>query len=189
LVARDRWLAPGGLLLPSACHLCVSASTHDRLAFWKDVYGFSMHQMADACRKEASVEVVPAASLISGSCVVKDLDLTSIQEQELDFNVDFQLPIELDGDVACLVVHFDTLFGLSAAGGTDSSFSTCCTTTPTHWKQTALYLKRPRAARAGDVLTGTLSLVRAKEYRRGYDISVSHRLNDGEIAWQLFHLI
>ena len=101
----------------------------------------------------------------------------------------FTLPLLRGGSVACLVVHFDTLFGLAAAGGVDSSFSTSCDVTPTHWKQTALYLKRPRAAHAGDVLSGTLSLTRAKEYRRGYDISISHRLNDGETAWQLFHLI
>ena len=54
----------------------------------------------------------------------------------------------------------------TVAGGADTSFSTCCTATPTHWKQTALYLKRSRPARPGDVLSGTLGLVRAKEYRQ-----------------------
>ena len=39
--ARDRFLAPGGAVLPSACSLLLVGSSHNRLAFFDDVYGLS----------------------------------------------------------------------------------------------------------------------------------------------------
>ena len=40
LHARDRLLVKGGLVLPSSCELAICVSSHDRLGFWDDVYGF-----------------------------------------------------------------------------------------------------------------------------------------------------
>jgi large subunit ribosomal protein L14 len=51
------------------------------------------------------------------------------------------------------VLHFDTIFDYSALGGQRTSFTTSCEDTPTHWKQTALYLKEPAAVGVGDVIT------------------------------------
>ena len=34
LYARDKFLAPSGLVLPSSTDLCISASSHSRLTFW-----------------------------------------------------------------------------------------------------------------------------------------------------------
>lgn len=57
LYARDKYLKPGGLMLPSACDLCLAAGSHDRLSYWADVYGFQMDAIATELIKEASVEV------------------------------------------------------------------------------------------------------------------------------------
>ena len=67
-----------------------------------------------------------------------------------------------------------------------SSFTTAASATPTHWKQTALYLKRPLALRPGDAITGTVGCVRHSGYKRAYDFSVSFAVNGGETSAQLF---
>jgi len=44
ITARDRFLAPGGIILPSATSLLIAASSHDRLAFFEDVYGVKIRR-------------------------------------------------------------------------------------------------------------------------------------------------
>ena len=70
LWARDRYLAPAGLVLPSHCSMYLvgmhDVQTHrDRFAFWDDVYGFRMSCMKSAVLADAEV-----------SCVSPDLMLT-----------------------------------------------------------------------------------------------------------------
>jgi hypothetical protein len=50
LTARDRFLRPGGRLIPSHAGLWVAALHspalwHDKVAWWEDVYGFDMSHM------------------------------------------------------------------------------------------------------------------------------------------------
>ena len=198
LFARDRWLKPaadGGVLLPSSCAMHVGASSHDRLGFWGDVYGFDFGALRDEVRErsrgDASVEVVPAASLLSGSAPFASFELATTRDAELDFsNVPFALSVTAAGTLRCFVVHFDTTFDCSgvAGGAPPSSFSTGPTCTPTHWKQTTLYLHPPREVRVGDKLSGTISCARQKEYKRAYDVSLTYALNGAECGTQLWRL-
>ena len=91
---------------------------------------------------------------------------------------------KISGTLRCFVLHFDTAF--APAGGAASSFTTAASATPTHWKQTALYLKRPLELRPGDAITGTVGCVRHSGYKRAYDFSVSFAVNGGETSAQLF---
>ena len=184
LFARDRHLAAGGAMLPSSCTMLVSASSHDKLAFWDDVYGFDYAHLADVDRKEASVELVPPETLLSAPAPFRVVDTTSAADAELDFTAPFELAATAEGTLRCFVVHFDTAF--APAGGVATSFTTAASATPTHWKQTALYLKRPLALRPGDAITGTVGCVRHSGYKRAYDFSVSFAVNGGETSAQLF---
>jgi len=188
LTARERWLAPGGLMLPSSTTMLVAASCHDRLAFWSDVYGFTMDNLAEISRKEASVEVVPPETLLTEATTFKTLDAGSVQEQDLDFTASFQLVATKDGTVRSLVVHFDTFFDCASQGGGCSSFTTGSLGVPTHWKQTVLYLRAPLAVVEGDRISGMIGGVRAPAYARGYDISATVSLNDGPSCSQVFKM-
>lgn len=192
LYARDRWLRPGGTMMPSTTTLHISACAHDRIAFWKnDVYGFSYLPIAEhAARADctnASVEVVPPASLISDASLVKSFCSGTISPSELDFNAEFVLTITGKGPLRCLVTHFDTLFEVE--GGVTTSFTTACTDTPTHWKQVALHLREAVDVDAGDELRGKISLVRNSGDTRGYDVSLSFQVNGvGAVRHQLFRM-
>ena len=212
LLARDRWLAPGGLLLPSACELLVSLSSHDRVGFWSDVYGFDMANMVELAVADASVEVVPHEAALSGAGSLRRFEIGTVKDAEahcrqrtslahascsracshvcaqLDFSAPFTLAAASAGALRCFVLHFDTFFALGCAGGVDSSFSTGAHTTPTHWKQTALHLRAAVQLQAGDEVSGIIGCTRASAYRRGYDVSLTFRVNGGEQTTRLFKM-
>ena len=192
LFARDRWLAPGGHLLPSSCEMRISASSHDRLAFWAEVYGYDMSPIREEARKEtladAAVELVPAASLLSPSAAFRSVHIAQAQDAELDFTADFALAASTAGPLRCFVVHFDTLFDLQPAGGQTSSFSTAADCPPTHWKQVALYLEPPRELQAGDRVSGSISCARRKDNKRAYDVSVTFAIDGSACGTQLWRV-
>jgi len=192
LFARDRWLAPGGHLLPSSCEMRISASSHDRLAFWGEVYGYDMSAVREEARKEtladAAVELVPAASLLSPSSAFRSVHMAQAQDAELDFTTDFALAASTAGTLRCFAVHFDTLFDLQPAGGQTSSFSTAPDCPPTHWKQVALYLESPRELQAGDRMSGSISCARRKDNKRAYDVSVTFAINGTACGTQLWRV-
>lgn len=79
LYARDRWLAPGGSLLPNRCNLSLVglADTelhHKHLAYWQDVYGFRMSCMQKAVAQEASVALVDKDKVITNAAELKVTD-------------------------------------------------------------------------------------------------------------------
>ena len=180
--------AKDGLLLPSACELLVCLSSHDRQGFWSDVYGFDMTPLASLAVAEATVELVPHEKALSPAAPLRRFEIGSVADAQLDFSAPFSLAAATAGTLRCLVLHFDTFFALGAAGGADSSFSTGSGATPTHWKQTALHLKAPLELAAGDEVSGIIGCTRAAAYRRGYDVSLTFRLNGGEQHTQLFKM-
>ena len=207
LFARDKYLALDGIVLPTACDMLIAASTHDKMGFWDDVYGFDMSPMRDAGIREASVEVVPSETLIAPPASFRFVDVTACADPELDFTVPFTLhvgpsrdspnqwrsgPAMAAGEVRllrCFVVSFDAIFDTSKRlGGVYTSFTTGSQGTPTHWKQVALYLKQPLQVKAGDVITGMVGCTRGMEYKRAYDITVTYQLAGQQPATQLWQL-
>lgn len=70
LYARDKYLAPGGLMVPSQTSILLSAYAgapwyQDRVTFWDEVYGFDMKAMKDKIEDEAIIEVVDDGEVVS----------------------------------------------------------------------------------------------------------------------------
>ncbi|XP_010466177.1 PREDICTED: probable protein arginine N-methyltransferase 6 [Camelina sativa] len=93
ITARDRWLKPGGLILPSHATLFMAPVSHsDRYShsidFWRNVYGIDMSammQLAKQCAfEEPSVESISGENVLTWPGVVKRIDCQTIQIQELD---------------------------------------------------------------------------------------------------------
>jgi len=166
--------------------MLVSASSHDRLTFWNDVYGFDMANMAGESRKDYQVELVPAESMLSAASVFRVVDCVAGSDADLDFTSEIEITITADGVLRCLVVHFDAVFDLGPGGNT-TSFTTSYAGPPTHWKQTVLYLNATRAVAPGDVLKTRLGFSRDAAYKRSYNISAVCELNGqplGVQQWQ-----
>ena len=186
LWARDRYLAPGGIVLPTACDMLLSLSSYDRLGFWDDVYGFDMTAMKEAAVREAAVEVVPSESLLSAPSSFRLVDCERCADADLDFTSPFELTVGpvasesvVKGDytVRCFVLHFDALFDCSGRpGGVRTAFTTGAQGIPTHWKQTAFHLEKPLSLQSGEVIMGTVTCSRGLEYKRAYDITISYKV-------------
>lgn len=76
LVARDRFLKPDGLLVPSECRIMLALCSgeeirKERIEFWSDVYGFEMGVMAESVWGEAVVDVVGSETVLSEAQCIK----------------------------------------------------------------------------------------------------------------------
>lgn len=201
LFARDRYLKPDGLLLPSHATIFV-APVHDpeyitdTIAFWRDVYGFDMKPMQEGIYKGARVETLPA-NVLCGTPSAYALDLYYAKVEDLTFKMNWTSKITKDADsVDGFVVWFDNYFATTRQKdvelidlpakeweGARADGSIAFTTGPhgkeTHWRQGLLLIEdkegglRPKSARsAGEEIKGTLSYSVAEEYARGLSIRV-----------------
>lgn len=76
LVARDRFLKPGGLIAPSQCTIIMAAIDADntpaaRKTFWNEVYGYKMSSMHKGVFEEAQIDLVEEKAVISDMVVLK----------------------------------------------------------------------------------------------------------------------
>nr|CAB3494347.1 unnamed protein product [Digitaria exilis] len=93
IFARDKWLKPGGLILPSHASLYMAPITnsqryHDSIYFWRDVYGIKMTSMMPLAKQcafmEPSVETISGENVLTWPTVVALVDCYTIQAQELE---------------------------------------------------------------------------------------------------------
>ncbi|KAK2985413.1 hypothetical protein RJ640_007355 [Escallonia rubra] len=92
ITARDRWLKPGGLILPSNATLYMAPVTHpdrysDSIDFWRNVYGIDMSAMLPLAKQcafeEPSVETITGENVLTWPHVVKHVDCYTITVLEL----------------------------------------------------------------------------------------------------------
>ncbi|GAA5893921.1 hypothetical protein JCM6882_003128 [Rhodosporidiobolus microsporus] len=98
LYARDKWLNPDGLMVPSQTSILLSAYAgapyvRDRVTFWDEVYGFDMKAMKDKIEDEAIIDVVDDGEVVSGEVSVADIFTQTATAASLSFTSPFSLPI------------------------------------------------------------------------------------------------
>ncbi|XP_077246683.1 protein arginine methyltransferase 6 isoform X2 [Tasmannia lanceolata] len=90
IIARDRWLKPGGLILPSHATLYMAPVTHserysESIDFWRNVYVSAMLPLAKQCAfEEPSVETITGENVLTWPFVVKHVDCYTVTVQELE---------------------------------------------------------------------------------------------------------
>jgi protein arginine N-methyltransferase 3 len=201
LRARDMYLKPDGILVPSHCNIrlapiadadWVAQSTGEN--FWKDVYGFDFAPMIPGGllnTHEIGVFDVPEKALC-GSASSHLLEMRTVSVQDLSFKVPLRMTLDRDvQSLEAVAIWFDTLFIHSSStqdvksvdsiewgknGIPGLGFSTGPTNTPTHWHQAVLLLD-PEVAQQqkftkGTVLEGTLQYAKEKGDDRGITVTV-----------------
>ncbi|CAK8570764.1 unnamed protein product [Lathyrus sativus] len=93
ITARDRWLKPGGLILPSSASLYIAPVTHtdrysDSVDFWRNVYGIDMSAMLSLAKQcafeEPSVETITGENILTWPHMIKYIDCYSVTINELE---------------------------------------------------------------------------------------------------------
>jgi len=165
LYARDKYLKPDGLLVPSSATIWVApiadpSYVAEHVSFWRDVYGFDMKAMQEGIYEEARIETMPGSSVCGTPFPFKTLDLGSVKAEELVFTADWHsdLSRSVDG-IDGFLIWFDNFFATSSeepmppptttpdAWVAKKSGNVAFTTGPdgveTHWKQ-GLLLAEPQ---------------------------------------------
>lgn len=177
LAVRDRYLKPGGIMLPSRCRLWLAPLQDDawrdsKLGYWSDVHGIDMSMLAPlaavtAC-EQPQHRLVPTEGMLAEPLELLSLDLGQVQEADLNkFTAELSFSIPAGRRVDGFVAWFDCEFG--EAGWL---LSTAPSKPATHWRQTVFSLKEPLEGGGGLFkVSGTATIDRHEEYTRGYRVS------------------
>lgn len=174
--ARDKYLAPGGLVLPNRCSLEICAiSDPERYdsyvgRFWSEVYGLKMSCMRLPILEEASVEVIPDSVRASNTATVLDLDINTCTIADTSFTSSFKLQISRDCELTGLCGYFDIFFDLPDLA---VMFSTGPHVKPTHWKQTIFYFPEKLPVTENSSLQCSITSKRMKTDARSLKISLT----------------
>ncbi|CAL9760279.1 probable protein arginine N-methyltransferase 6.2 [Musa acuminata AAA Group] len=93
IFARDKWLKPGGLILPSHASLYMAPVTHadryrESIDFWRDVYGINMSAMLPLAKQcafeEPCIETISGENVLTWPILVKEVDCYTVTIQELE---------------------------------------------------------------------------------------------------------
>ncbi|KAL8734363.1 MAG: hypothetical protein Q9166_001561 [cf. Caloplaca sp. 2 TL-2023] len=188
--ARDRYLAPGGLMVPShaALHLSLFAGDDyltEKNSFWNCVYGFDMSCMRAKEYDDIVIRTITPEAVASRSETFLELPLHTVRKEDLTVNsINFKLSVDRDIDqLHGFVIHFDMAFAASQEHKIQDSKVTF-TTGPfgreTHWQQTLAMIDPSKAGsgtlKSGEQVHGSISLRKS---------NVNFRELEIDIMWQI----
>lgn len=183
IYARDKWLAPNGLIFPDQARLYVTAIEDrqykdDKINWWDNVYGFDMSCIREVAISEPLVDVVEPKQVVSNATILKEVDLYTVTEKDLSFSSMFNLEVSRNDYVQALVTFFSVEFSKCHK---KTWFSTGPETQYTHWKQTVFYLKDYITAKKGEMITGSFTMKPNGRNERDLDITLAVQF-DGELS-------
>jgi len=175
IVAREKFLKPGGKLFPCKATLLAAPFSDDarykgRLSeamyFWtkKDFYGINMSVMQDAFRVETFQKVMGEnfhPDCLKADAVMREFDFRTLRSEDLaEFDLDLNFTVKetcvVHGIASWFEAHFE---------GSDCNviLSTSPWDTLTHWWQCRHMLLEPLAVNNGQTITGVFNFVATEE--------------------------
>ncbi|KHN01970.1 Hypothetical protein glysoja_045965 [Glycine soja] len=156
LYARDRWLKPGGAILPDTATIFVAGfgKGATSLPFWENVCDFDMSCIGNELVIDAAripiVDVVDSQDLVTCSAILQSFDLATMKPNEVDFTATATLELKPSYSGTCcwcygVVLWFDTGFTSRFCQETPAVLSTSPYMPRTHWSQTILTFREPIA--------------------------------------------
>jgi len=192
LYARDKWLNPGGILLPDRASLSVVGIEdqdykEEKINWWDSVWGYNMSCIRKLAMLEPLVDTVDHNSVVTDAQEIFVVDLNTVTKEQLSFKVPFSLTATRNDHCHAFVVYFDMWF---TPCHKPIHFSTGPHAKYTHWKQTVFYLNEVLMLSPGDVVTGTLSAKPNSKNPRDMDIVITYefkgKFNEVNVRQEFF---
>ncbi|EJT52753.1 protein arginine n-methyltransferase [Trichosporon asahii var. asahii CBS 2479] len=182
LLARDKYLAPDGLLFPDEATIYLAAIEdqdykEEKINFWDDVYGFDYSCIKEIALKEPLVDCVELKSVVTQPCAIKHIDIRTVKKEDLDFTVPFELKATRNDYIHAFLGWFDISFSCCHK---PVQFSTGPHAKYTHWKQTVFYTPDTLTVSEGDVVKGTLKCSPNARNNRDLDIEIDYEVEGAE---------
>ena len=204
--ARDRYLAPEGLMVPSHSTIHIAPITDpeyitDHISFWQSVYGFNMTSMLAHIYDEVLIRDTAPSNIPALSKPFQQLPLHTATVHDLTFSrCPFVLKVSEDTDsFDGFVIWFDCFF-MRSREALDSTSSEALrlakekgvvafTTGPggpqTHWRQGTLLIdygnKPSEGLKKGSIIKGEISYKKRENHPRELDIEISWMVEGSEI--------
>merc|ERR1712018_126596 len=174
LYARDKWLAPGGMIFPDRATLYVTAIEDrqykdEKINWWDQVYGFDMSCIRKTAVSEPLVDVVDPKQVVSNSCLVKEVDMYTVKIEDLSFSAPFHLQMRRDDYMQAIVAYFNIEFTKCHKR---TGFSTSPESRYTHWKQTVFYFNDYVTVKKGEEVCGVFAVKPNKTNHRDLDFNI-----------------
>jgi len=174
LYARDKWLAPNGLIFPDRATLYITAIEDrsykdDKINWWDNVYGFDMSDIRKVAISEPLVDVVDPKQVVSNSCLLKEVDIYTVKIEDLAFSAPFHLQVRRDDYVHAFVTYFNIEFTKCHK---KVGFSTAPEARYTHWKQTVFYINDAITCNKDEEIYGVFHTKPNKNNVRDLDFTV-----------------
>jgi len=174
LYARDKWLAPDGLIFPDRATLYITAIEDrtykdEKINWWDSVYGFDMSCIRKTAISEPLVDVVDPKQVVSNACLVKEVDIYTVKEEDLTFRAPFHMTCRRNDYVQALVTYFNIEFTKCHKR---TGFSTDPAAQYTHWKQVVFYLDEFITAKKGEEINGHFSMTPNVNNKRDLDFKL-----------------
>eukprot|EP00212_Chloropicon_laureae_P002906 CAMPEP_0197486216 /NCGR_PEP_ID=MMETSP1311-20131121/1139_1 /TAXON_ID=464262 /ORGANISM="Genus nov. species nov., Strain RCC856" /LENGTH=343 /DNA_ID=CAMNT_0043029175 /DNA_START=33 /DNA_END=1064 /DNA_ORIENTATION=+ len=115
IYSRDKWLKPGGVMLPDYLTLNLvgiedAEYKNEKLNFWDNVYGFSMKCIKDVAIQEPLVDVVEAQQVCTDVRLLRECKVPEYSVEDCTFTCPFELTAKRNDYIHALVAYFDTFF-------------------------------------------------------------------------------
>jgi len=174
LYARDKWLAPNGLIFPDRATLNICAIEDrqykdEKINWWDQVYGFDMSCIRKVAIQEPLVDVVDPKQVITNSCMIKEVDMYTVKIEDLDFSAPFHLQCRRDDYIQALVTYFNIEFTKCHKR---TGFSTAPECRYTHWKQTVFYFDDYLTCKKGEEVYGVFATKPNAKNPRDLDFNI-----------------
>ena len=186
--ARNKYLNPGGFLLPSKASLYISAIEAceyrmTQIDFWDSVYGFDFREMKRRALMEPVVEDIGRWQFITNHQTISSIDIHTCSPTACFFKAPFALTASAACECDAIVTWFDVFFD-------DMEVKRVLSTSPfrksTHWHQTQFFLNETLNLKQGDVLNGEIEFKPNPKDGGCLIIVISYGVNDGPKTEQLF---
>ncbi|KAL7713151.1 type I protein arginine methyltransferase [Entamoeba marina] len=170
LTAR-RFLNTDGIILPNKCSMFITAITgdqecNDRIKQFQSIYG-DISIIKSVSTIEPSVEIISKERVVSSHFKLIDLDIKTMEIDEVDFTKGYDVTINTDAMVTGFCCYFDCEF-------MQKGYLTTRPGQNTHWKQTLFFFKKPIHCSPGDCIKGTYRCSPCGFNPRHLDISIEY---------------
>ena len=181
IFARDQWLKPGGIILPTTASLYICPVTmkdyhQQHIQYWTNVYGFDFFPVVAAVKSkllsEPKILHVNAEECLSEPALVTHIDMQYVAEEDITrIPGHFAFNMSKHGVMHGFACWFDVKFD----GASPITLDTSPSSAMTHWKQTVMFLPDSLLVNRDEEVACSLELKQNTQNRRRYDIVIGIR--------------
>ncbi|XP_075471643.1 protein arginine N-methyltransferase 6 [Ascaphus truei] len=197
IYARDKWLKPGGLILPSYAEIFIAPIndpiTEGRLRFWskvKGLYGVDMSCMQPFARqcvmnKEIAVCSVSPEDVLSHPVRFATLDLATATREEVG-RIHGSFRFRCFG--SSLAHGFAIWFTVTFPGEEASALTTSPYSEETHWRQAVLYLDEEVRVEQDTEIRGDITMSPSGDNPRHLQVCLNYTIGRDVRRTKDFHM-